>query len=110
MLSYNDLDIGVSEIVKNGTTPKEILVTALKDEMVLDVTGCKAEDIIFYVSEGSPVFAMTGSDDAVLVIGYSSTNIFYYDPVMNKTKSVTYEQADEMFVEGGNRFFTYLNN
>ena len=53
--------------------------------MVLDVSGCTVDEIIFYVSDGSPVFAMTGEDSAVLVTGYTSSVIYYFEPQSGAT-------------------------
>lgn len=108
MLSYEHLGLGVSELMNTGLTPKEILENNLKDAVVLDLTGCVSEDVLFYVSKGNPVMAMTGSKSAVLIIGYTGTNINYYDPDSDKVRSISYEQADKMFHLGGNRFLTYL--
>ena len=108
MLTHEKLGLGVSELMDTGLTPKEVLENTLKDAVVLDLTGCVTEDILFYVSKGSPVFAMTGSKNAVLVIGYTGTNINYYDPETDKISTVTFEKADEMFQLGGNKFITYL--
>lgn len=108
MLSYEKVGVGVSELMETGLTPKEILENNLKNVVVLDLTGCVAEDVLFYVSKGNPVMAMTGSQNAVVILGYSSSNINFYNPTKNKIESVTYEKADEMFRQGGNRFLTYL--
>ena len=108
MLTHEKLGLGVGELMDTGLTPKEVLENTLKDAVVLDLTGCVTEDILFYVSKGSPVFAMTGSKNAVLVIGYTGTNINYYDPATDRICTVTFEKADEMFQLGGNKFITYL--
>ena len=75
---------------------------------MLDVSGCSVDEIIFYVSEGSPVFAMTGNNSAVLVTGYSASHIYYYDPATHTTKSKSFDEADKWFSDAGNIFFTYL--
>jgi hypothetical protein len=108
MLMREDSGISVEELVDAGQTPKEVLENTLKDAMVLDLTGCTAEEIIYYVSNGSPVFAMTGADSAVLVIGYSSTHLYYYNPESGKKESVSMEDAAEWFQNAGNIFFSYL--
>ena len=97
-----------AELMEQGLTPKEVLENTLKDAVVLDLTGCVTEDILFYVSKGSPVFAMTGSKNAILVVGYTGNNINYYDPELNRICTTTFEKADEMFHSGGNKFITYL--
>jgi hypothetical protein len=108
MLMREDSGISVEELVEAGQTPKEVLENTLKDAIVLDLTGCTAEEIIYYVSSGSPVFAMTGADSAVLVIGYSSTYLYYYNPESGKKESVNMDDAVEWFADAGNIFFSYL--
>ena len=72
MLNYRGNGLSVKELIDNGGTPKSAIENTLKDSVVLDISGCTVEEILFYVSKGSPVFAMTGTDSAVLVTGYSS--------------------------------------
>lgn len=109
MLEYCGEGLSVKELIENGETPKSALESTLKDKEVLDVSGCTVNEIIYYVSEGSPVFAMTGMDQAVLVTGYNTSVIYYYDPSENTTKSISYDLADEWFSEAGNVYFTYLD-
>ena len=108
MLQREQINISVGALIAGGETPKSILNNALKDKLVLDLTGCDTEEILYYVNCGSPVFAMTGSNDAVLIVGYDSTNVTIYDPAMGATYRKTIEEADEMFGNAGNVFFTYL--
>lgn len=109
MLDYKGMGLSVKQLVDNGATPKSVLEDTLTDSVVLDVSGCTVNEILFYVSQQSPVFAMTGSKSAVLVTGYSQNHIYYYDPTDGTTKSMSYEAADKMFTGAGNLFFTYLN-
>ena len=109
MLDYRGVGLSVKQLVDNGATPKSVLEDTLKESVVLDVTGCTVDEILFYVSQGSPVFAMTGSRSAVLVTGYSQTNIYYFDPTDHSTRSMGIDAADEWFTKAGNLFFTYLD-
>lgn len=88
----------VSALISQGETPKQILLNTLKDATVLDLTGCTVDEILYYVSNGYPVFAMTGSSDAVLVVGYDANNVVLYDPAMGQTYKRTTADADEMFL------------
>lgn len=108
MLQREDVNISVGALIEGGETPKSILNNTLKDMTVLDLTGCDTEEILYYVSCGSPVFAMTGSNDAVLVVGYDSSTVAIYDPAMGTTYRKPIEDADETFANAGNVFFTYL--
>ena len=60
MLNYRGNGLSVKELIDNGGTPKSAIENTLKDSVVLDISGCTVEEILFYVSKGSPVFAMTG--------------------------------------------------
>ncbi len=83
----------------------------LPDKEILDLQGVSSEDIIFYISQGNPVFAMTGNTSAVLVTGYSSNGALYiYNPDNGATTSMSYEDADRMFYNGGLHFIIRLQN
>lgn len=102
-----EINISVSALISQGETPKQILLNTLKDATVLDLTGCTVDEILYYVSNGYPVFAMTGSNDAVLVVGYDANNVVLYDPAVGQTYKRTTADADETFFNAGNIFFTY---
>lgn len=109
MLQREGINISVAALIEGGETPRSILHNTLKDKMVLDLTGCGVEEILYYVSCGNPVFAMTGSDEAVLVVGYDSSNIIIYDPRIGSTYRKPMEEAEEIFGNAGNVFFSYLH-
>lgn len=108
MLIREGMGLSVRELIDSGQTPKEVLESVMKDYTVLDLTGCTFSEILYYVSNGSTVFAMTGEDSAVLVVGYSANNLFCYDPRSHETESISYEDADALFADAGNIFFSYL--
>lgn len=108
MLEKEDINISVGALIEGGETPKSILNNTMKDFNVLDLTGCNVEEILYYVSCGSPVFVMTGSNDAVLIIGYDNNNVVIFDPEMGTTYRKSIAEADELFSNAGNVFFTYL--
>lgn len=109
MLNYNEVSVSVSELINSGSSAVEVLKNNLEGKVVLDLQGVSSEEIIFYVSQGNPVFAMTGSNSAVLVTGYSASgNLYYYNPDNGATESMSYENADAMFYNGGLHFITYM--
>lgn len=107
MLEKEGINISVDALIGQGETPKQILINTLKDATVLDLTGCTVDEILYYVSNGSPVFAMTGSNEAVLVIGYDANNVVLYDPSTDSAYKRTISDADEIFFNAGSIFFTY---
>ena len=108
MLEYEGVGLSVGELMEAGQTPYYILNTTLKEERILELSECGVDELLYYIDQGNPVLAKTGENDAVLLIGYSSTKIYYYDPATEKTKNVSYEQMDEMLYNGGNYFIVYL--
>ena len=102
MLTYNDVTVSVSELIGAGSSAVDVLKNNLPDKEILDLQGVSSEDIIFYISQGNPVFAMTGNTSAVLVTGYSSNgDLYIYNPDNGATTSMSYEDADRMFYNGG---------
>lgn len=109
MLTYNDVTVSVSELIGAGSSAVDVLKNNLPDKEILDLQGVSSEDIIFYISQGNPVFAMTGNTSAVLVTGYSSNGALYiYNLDNGATTSMSYEDADRMFYNGGLHFITYM--
>ena len=88
MLVREGEGISVTDLIAQGYTPKQVLENTLKNSVVFDLTGCTVEEIIFYVSCQKPVFAMTASNSAVLITGYSSDSISYYDQDSGATKTM----------------------
>lgn len=108
LLQYKGAGLCVKDQIHQGKTPAEVLTSQLKDCVVLDISGCSVDEILFYVSSGSPVIAMTGESAAVLVIGYAADRIYYFDPVAHAMKSKSMKDADAWFSGAGNVYFTYL--
>lgn len=108
MLEYEEAGLSVNELMLAGQTPYYILNTTLKDKLILELSGCGVDELLYYIDQGNPVLAKTGDDDAILLIGYSSTRIYYYDPKTEKTKNISYEEMDEVLYKGGNYFIVYL--
>ncbi len=108
MLQKEGLNMNVQALLESGETPKSVLRNTLKEHTVLDLTGCSTDEILYYVSLGTPVFAMTGNDSAVLVVGYDSTGVLLYEPGTDATVRKTLAEVDALFANAGNVFFTYL--
>lgn len=108
MLQKEGVNMNVQALLESGETPKSVLRNTLKERTVLDLTGCSTDEILYYVSLGTPVFAMTGNDSAVLVVGYDSTGVLLYESGTDATVRKTLAEADALFANAGNVFFTYL--
>lgn len=74
----------------------------------LTLTGCSTDDILYYVSQGSPVLAKYSETRYVVVMSYNSTKIRYLDPVTGKSTVENRGELADTFKKGGNIFYSYL--
>ena len=93
--------------LKSGKTPVDIM-EELSDGRMIDLTGCKAEQLLYIVNQDIPVIAMTDTKTAVIIIGYSEGTIAYRDAVKGETRIVGYERMDEMTKGSGNTYVSYV--
>lgn len=108
MLERESVNIGVTMLISQGKTPKEILETTMENVIALDLTGCTLEEVLYYVNLETPIFAMTSDVEAVLVVGYDAHNVILFNPVTNTKEKMGLNDATEMFHNAGNVFFGYM--
>lgn len=108
MFELEEKTVDVKTEIDAGLTPKEILDQYMDGEGV-DLTGCNVKDILYIISEETPVIALIENNHAVLVYGYSQTNIVYMDPVSGRKVSVTWDTMDDMLEKNGNVLIGYLH-
>ena len=101
--------VDVHSLLNQGEKPISILQAALKDATVLDLTGCNMQEVLYYIAQGNPVYAINSSGEAVLLIGYDSSNVYIYNPVSGNTSSVAQSDASADFVAAGNIFISYVD-
>ena len=85
-----------------------ILSKTLKNYDILDLSGASLNEVLYYVSLGTPVYAYTGEDTAVLIVGYDASSIIYFDPIKSVNAKMGMTEATEYFESFGNVFVSYL--
>lgn len=108
MLTREGFGVSVSELVSAGQKPIQILQNTLKDCTVLELKNCTIDELLYFINQGTPVLARTGGDKAILLTGYSSSNVYYYDPASKQNRSMDYDEIDSLFQQGGNYFIAYV--
>ncbi|MBR0165171.1 MAG: hypothetical protein IJQ12_10905 [Lachnospiraceae bacterium] len=112
MLTGEGLGTNVRAQLAGGKSPEEILKEAMPEACVLNLNGCPMRTILFYVDLmcDYPVMAQTGPDQYVLVIGFNSTELVFFNPARGTESvyKVPATQAQELFEEYGNHFLTYV--
>lgn len=108
ILMYEGKGISVIELVNTGKKPKDILQSTLPDCTVLELYGCNSDELLYFISNGTPVMAYVENGQAILLTGYSSSQLYFYDPVTGTEGSRDFKEADEWFALGGQRFIVYV--
>ncbi|MDD6194515.1 MAG: hypothetical protein PUB19_06420 [Lachnospiraceae bacterium] len=98
----------VHALLDRGETPVSIIQKALKDDLVLDLSGCTLSQVLYYVSHNAPVYARTGPTDALLIIGYDATSIVVYHSDTDRYSRISMEEAVKLFENAGNIFISYV--
>lgn len=109
MLRYAGVSGDAGGLLDAGESAEQVLEENLTDALVLDLSGCTMDEILYYPETGIPVLAMTDSgENAVLIVGFGPDNIAVWDPE-NGTQYITREEAEQLFTQSGNRFLTYVS-
>ena len=97
-------------LLGQGESVLGILEENLPDCRILDLTDCKLDMILYYVNIETPVLALMGEDEALLIVGYNDTNsvIVVLDAVKGTLEKISYSDASEAFELAGNNFVTFI--
>ena len=63
--------------------------------------------MLYLISRNTPVVALTGNGNAVLLTGYDKKTVTYFDLGTQSEKTVTQEKMNEMVKASGNTFVGY---
>ena len=107
ILTLNGEGIDVDDLLNAGNTATEILDGLLDDKTILDLSGCTLSQVLYYISEGAPVLAMTGKNKAVTIVGYDSSNVYVYLPETNSVQTYLLSTYEDTLSEKGNKFISY---
>ena len=108
MLVYEGENVEVHTLLASGQSPTTILGNALKKATILDLSGCSLSEVLYFVNCGSAVYARTGTDDAVVLVGYDAANVYVYEPGSGDVKKLGLDDAQELFAANGNVYISYV--
>ena len=63
---------------------------------------------MYGINRGGPLVALTSADHAVLLTGYSTTDITYIDPDSGSAYTVGISEMESMIQGGGNILIGYV--
>ena len=90
-----------------GRSLKEVLAKNLEADVV-DLYGCTLSDALYYVSRGYPVMAVSGRNEALIIVGYDSKNTILFDPVRNSIYKKGLNDSEQLFERAGNQYISYV--
>lgn len=108
ILNEEGLSLDTGALLSSGASTKDILQEALKDCEVLDLSGCSVQQVLYYVSCGTPVLAMESGSEAVLITGYDASTVLIYEPGTGNVRRQNLEEAAALFESAGNIFYAYI--
>lgn len=109
MLRQQDVSADVAGRIAEGLSSTDILEEALAGKAtVLNLAGCTLEEVLYYVGEGLPVYAVRSDGTVVLAVGYGPENVELYDPASGGVHLQTISEAAAEFEAAGNQFLTFL--
>ena len=74
----------------------------------VDLTGCTLDQVLYVINRGCPVIALVDSNHAVLLTGYTMTDITYIDPDDGKAHTVGISTLEKQTESSGNVFIGYI--
>ena len=77
-------------------------------EEPVNLKGCTLDQILYFVSSNKPVIAMTGADRAVVISGYTTTDLIVCDPETGKESTVSRSAYEKIFKDAGNQFVSFM--
>ncbi len=106
LLRSRQIYTDVQERLDQGTAAWELCEQELGESCIL-LPGCSLRMVLYYVNCQVPVAGITDTGGAVLIVGYDTQNIIYYEPGQDALKKAGMKDSTEMFERAGNLFFTY---
>lgn len=107
LLSYQGVEVTKDQVNIEGSSAYNILEKYSKYPPIR-LSGVDLEDVLYYVSEGRPVIAMTDVGKAVLIYGYDAFNIMVIDPSTSRKDKIGIKDSTNLFEDSGNVFISYL--
>ncbi len=107
LLAYEGITRNSQYLLDGGEHVLEILEENLGDVMVLDLSGCSLDAVLYYVNKDIPVLTLLENGSALLLVAFNETQVGMLDPQEGSIRRMNMGEAAEWFEENGNRFVTY---
>ena len=108
ILAFEGIMRNSSYLLEQGEGVTEILKNNLENAQVLELTGCRLDDVLYYINKDIPVMVRLGQQRAVLITGFNDSEVVILDPDAGTLSKMKKKQAEKMFEEAGSYYITYI--
>lgn len=106
VLKQNHFDADAKALTKQNKPIYNMLAGYMSHPV--NLKGCTLEQVLYFVSSNKAVIAMTSDNKAVVISGYSTTQLYLFNPEKNKEVKVSRSEYENIFKAAGNRFVSYM--
>lgn len=110
MLQKQGITTDPDTLLEKNKTVEKALQESIENAKALDLSGCKVEEVLYYVNCQNPVMGMLSSNSAVLIVGYDATGVIVYSPDTGSSGKMSLDEANAAFEAAGNIFYSYIES
>lgn len=108
VLEFEGISRNSQLLLNRGKKVFQILEDNLEDTVILDLTGCSLDAVLYYVNMDIPVLAMLNDGSAVLITGFNEMNTVIMNPQDGTLQKMGMNDTRTWLEQNGNKFITYL--
>ena len=106
VLSYEDQEVDVK--TEMGVKTVEQILSEYSGGEAVRLKACSSSDMRYLIDKAVPVIALTGSNEAVLLVGYDAVSVTYVDAQSGAIRMKKFADMDQMMRSSGSTFFAYM--
>lgn len=107
ILSYQGKNVDVKKQMQSKSA-FQVFAENIDGEAI-QFKECSVQDMRYLIEKGTPVIAMTGGKDAIVLVGYDAKTVTYIEPHSGAILIKDFAIVDEMMKASGHTFFGYVN-
>lgn len=106
VLKQKHINVDAKELTKKELPVYDMLAKYMNRPV--NLKGCTLEQVLYFVSNNKPVIAMTDNNKAVVIGGYTTTQLYLYNPETGREATVNRSEYETIFKNAGNQFISYM--
>ncbi len=107
VLKLNHVSVDAKELSAKDKSVYDMLAEYMPNPV--NLKGCTLEQVLYFVSSNKAVIAMVNDDEAVVIEGYTSTQLYLLNPKTGREATVKRTEYEKIFKAAGNCFISYMN-